>query len=598
MSVQKFLDKIKNGRYGADITDAIIGGIKKCYDDASVNHDNANMEVKMARGTHNTLNDRLDKSDEIQAQTNAQLSNLKRHFNNTIIVEDFGAVGDGVADDSDAFVDAIRYAHANDISVIKLTRQYRITKDLPSITKGIFIEGVEQSSHEDNFGTMIIDERQSNSYLIKYDGGGNNVVGGGLKRLRIKSVGDFVRHCVYTKGTGWEFTMEDVFIYGYNGTAIYDNSNDATFNRVSVIECGTRIDGAVHYALEVGTNKVNYIRKTNAQHFNSCHFEHCRFIVRINNAFLINFIDCKFEQSANGINVNSNNSAIHIGSAAQINFETCQFVPIGVHEYGVGKELYFINAPQRTATIDTIDQEALKFVGCSLMVGIGSGGSSSQWPQYKAALFLKSEVITLISDCSFSFLSGIKPSFDCSEDLIFTNNVVYMKGYDYTGTVFQNYNDFLGCLQCGKNSIIDNNVFFLMNKGDKKRMWCINPTSSSVYIGYNVYRDFNHEKIFANNNFITSRNTMITSGNLEIKHRGSSDSGLLVNHGGKSLESTDETYSIGRYGKFWDKGHFKQITVSPFGGLPSTPVEGMIAYDSVNKRFCGYNGTSWKVFDN
>ncbi len=74
MSVQKFLDKIKNGRYGADITDAIIGGIKKCYDDASVNHDNANMEVKMARGTHNTLNDRLDNVDEIQAQTNAQLS--------------------------------------------------------------------------------------------------------------------------------------------------------------------------------------------------------------------------------------------------------------------------------------------------------------------------------------------------------------------------------------------------------------------------------------------------------------------------------------------------------------------------------------------
>ncbi len=78
MSVQKFLDKIKNGRYGADITDAIIGGIKKCYDDASVNHDNANMEVKMARGTHNTLNDRLDNVDEIQAQTNAQLSEVEK----------------------------------------------------------------------------------------------------------------------------------------------------------------------------------------------------------------------------------------------------------------------------------------------------------------------------------------------------------------------------------------------------------------------------------------------------------------------------------------------------------------------------------------
>lgn len=87
MSVQKFLDKIKNGRYGADITDAIIGGIKKCYDDASVNHDNANMEVKMARGTHNTLNDRLDNVDEIQAQTNAQLSELANKGTTVEVIE-------------------------------------------------------------------------------------------------------------------------------------------------------------------------------------------------------------------------------------------------------------------------------------------------------------------------------------------------------------------------------------------------------------------------------------------------------------------------------------------------------------------------------
>lgn len=531
-------------------------------------------------------------------QTNAQLSNLKRHFNNTIIVEDFGAVGDGVADDSDAFVDAIRYAHANDISVIKLTRQYRITKDLPSITKGIFIEGVEQSSHEDNFGTMIIDERQSNSYLIKYDGGGNNIVGGGLKRLRIKSVGDFVRHCVYTKGTGWEFTMEDVFIYGYNGTAIYDNSNDATFNRVSVIECGTRIDGAVHYALEVGTNKVNYIRKANAQHFNSCHFEHCRFIVRINNAFSINFIDCKFEQSTSGINVNSNLSPIHIESSAHVNFQTCQFIPIGVHEYGVGKEVYFINAIERNLAIDVIDQESLKFVGCSMLVGIGSGGSDAKWPKYKAALFLKSKVMTVINGCSFSFLSGIKPSFSCYEDLIFTSNLVCVKGYNYTESEMQGYNSFLGCVECGGRSVIDDNIFFLMNSGEKTTMWCIKPTTSSVYIGYNIYRNFDAQKIFENKNYITCQNTLISSENLEIKYREATDSGILINHGSKSVESVDETYSLGRYGKFWDKGHFKQLTVSPFPGLPSNPVEGMIAYDSVNKRFCGYNGTSWKVFDN
>ena len=74
MSITNKLNQIKNAIYGKEVRGAIHDAIKQVYDDASVNHDNANMEVKMARGTHNTLNDRLDNVDEIQAQTNAQLS--------------------------------------------------------------------------------------------------------------------------------------------------------------------------------------------------------------------------------------------------------------------------------------------------------------------------------------------------------------------------------------------------------------------------------------------------------------------------------------------------------------------------------------------
>ena len=74
MSITNKLNQIKNAIYGKEVRGAIHDAIKQVYDDASVNHDNANMEVKMARGTHNTLNDRLDNVDEIQVQTNAQLS--------------------------------------------------------------------------------------------------------------------------------------------------------------------------------------------------------------------------------------------------------------------------------------------------------------------------------------------------------------------------------------------------------------------------------------------------------------------------------------------------------------------------------------------
>lgn len=75
-NITNYLNKIKTAVYGKEVRGAIHDAIKECYDDASVNHDNANMEVKMARGTHNTLNDRLDKSEQKLDETNAQLLNI------------------------------------------------------------------------------------------------------------------------------------------------------------------------------------------------------------------------------------------------------------------------------------------------------------------------------------------------------------------------------------------------------------------------------------------------------------------------------------------------------------------------------------------
>lgn len=74
MSITNKLNQIKNAIYGKEVRGAIHDAIKECYDEASVNHDNANMEVKMARGTHNTLNDRLDKTEQKLDETNAQMS--------------------------------------------------------------------------------------------------------------------------------------------------------------------------------------------------------------------------------------------------------------------------------------------------------------------------------------------------------------------------------------------------------------------------------------------------------------------------------------------------------------------------------------------
>ena len=75
-NIQEHLNTIKNSIYGKEVRGAIHDSIKQCYDDASVEYDNANMEVKLARGVYNTLNDRLEESDKIQKEFSSQLDNI------------------------------------------------------------------------------------------------------------------------------------------------------------------------------------------------------------------------------------------------------------------------------------------------------------------------------------------------------------------------------------------------------------------------------------------------------------------------------------------------------------------------------------------
>ena len=72
-NIKNHLNNIKNAMFGKDVRNSIHDAIKQCYDDASVNNDNANMEVKLARGVHNTLNDRLSESDKKQKELSSQL---------------------------------------------------------------------------------------------------------------------------------------------------------------------------------------------------------------------------------------------------------------------------------------------------------------------------------------------------------------------------------------------------------------------------------------------------------------------------------------------------------------------------------------------
>ena len=73
MTITEALETILGARYGREVRQAIHDGIKQAYEDGTANG-NANMEVSMARGTYDTLADRL--TTEFSKLTQTDVTNL------------------------------------------------------------------------------------------------------------------------------------------------------------------------------------------------------------------------------------------------------------------------------------------------------------------------------------------------------------------------------------------------------------------------------------------------------------------------------------------------------------------------------------------
>jgi len=65
-SIIELIKNIRNARLGKDVRESIASAIEQTYEDAS-EQGNANMEVVQARGTFDTLNQRLNNSDSVKA---------------------------------------------------------------------------------------------------------------------------------------------------------------------------------------------------------------------------------------------------------------------------------------------------------------------------------------------------------------------------------------------------------------------------------------------------------------------------------------------------------------------------------------------------
>ena len=201
-NITNYLNKIKTAVYGKDVRGAIHDAIKQVYDDASVNHDNANMEVKMARGTHNTLNDRLDNVDEIQAQTNAQLSDINMHTSGYININE---LQDLVIDNDWSF--AINYAITNFSTVVIPDGIFQIKNPIIIPSGGSSQKTIKGTSSRSILQSFVSEDE----FTIKTSGSVQKMT---IENLQITSDFDANRGGIQINGTTRGITINNLWLNG------------------------------------------------------------------------------------------------------------------------------------------------------------------------------------------------------------------------------------------------------------------------------------------------------------------------------------------------------------------------------------------------
>ena len=115
-NIKTYLNNIKTAVFGSEVRDSIHDAIQQCYDDASAK-DNANMEVKMARGEYENLGKRLDshssqiKDIKNEKATKQEVEVERQRINSLTTLENGSTTGDAELIDARIGIDGVTYSN-------------------------------------------------------------------------------------------------------------------------------------------------------------------------------------------------------------------------------------------------------------------------------------------------------------------------------------------------------------------------------------------------------------------------------------------------------------------------------------------------------
>ena len=234
--------------------------------------------ISKVQGFDNKLVDLRNDTNEKFAQTNAQLSDIIAN-NLTVSVKDYGALGDGVTDDTQAFINAINALKPNGgyLFIPKTPNFYRITNQIEITNEHgyVVVYGEGKSSH------IKLTQKSSNGHLIGFLGTtGSKLNGGCAKDLHLST---------YLSETN----QDDNCI----GTMYSDN---IVFDNIYVSECTWK-------GITAQRGVTNFKIK-------NCYVENCK-----EAGITVEFSDCENIYIENSTVKNIDKIGVHITNAGDVN---------------------------------------------------------------------------------------------------------------------------------------------------------------------------------------------------------------------------------------------------------------------------------------
>lgn len=364
----------------------------------------------------------LSESDLVEAIKNDRASLADMTTN----VKNFGAKGDGITDDTTAIQNAINFIkNSSYISELYFPPgEYVITSplliDFALNVKGIFC------TRDNEKGTMILDRTDINSAtpFITYQFGTNtNALDNriwGVTIKDIKIVGNTGKHdAIHMVKTGWDMHLENVYITDFLGSGIYcDAVFDGTFKGVTLVHCGGYdANNVLKYALTIDSDTDDC---TNALHFFGCHFEGCRYFLKLGKARHNQFVACKFEARDTQINTDTTNPYFLLtGDNWETTFDSCMFPIQTIEDWlSVNPTISVDDLPFVFKQVGSVADynNITRFTGCDFTCGMSVG--------YK--LIDGGEGNFIFDSCFFNYITGKTESIKLKNSQ-FVNNKVKMK---------------------------------------------------------------------------------------------------------------------------------------------------------------------------